>query len=105
MARTTSADGTAGGKDVVGRLSQLGNRTSLMVIDATLRAVPAESPATPGTEGQSFLDAAAEVRALSRRMMQAAKDFKATVDPGMGPGMGSGAKPPVAANADVEPVG
>ncbi len=72
MAITTSADGK-GGSDIVGRLSQLSNRTSLMVIDATLGALPAD--------GQGYADAAAEIRVLSRRMMQATQDFQATVEP------------------------
>jgi len=72
MARTTSADGR-GGTDVVGRLSQMSNRTNLMVIDATLAALP--------KTGQSYAEAAAEIRDLSRRMMQAAQDFQATVEP------------------------
>ncbi|WP_431857209.1 hypothetical protein [Azospirillum sp.] len=72
MSRTTSADGK-GGSDIVGRLSQMSNRTSLMVIDATLGALPKDE--------QGYADAAAEIRALSRRMMQAAQDFQATVEP------------------------
>ncbi|PWC54735.1 hypothetical protein [Azospirillum sp. TSO22-1] len=76
MSRTTSADGK-GGSDIVGRLSQMSNRTSLMVIDATLAALPKDLP----KDGQGYADAAAEIRALSRRMMQAAQDFQATVEP------------------------
>ena len=72
MASSTSADGK-GGTDLVGRLSQMSNRTNLMVIDATLNVLP--------KDGQGFADAAAEIRALSRRMMQAAQDFQATVEP------------------------
>ena len=72
MARTTNADGK-GGTDIVGRLSQMSNRTNLMVIDATLGALP--------KDGQGYAEAAAEIRALSRRMMQAAQDFQATVEP------------------------
>jgi len=72
MASTTNADGK-GGTDIVGRLSQMSNRTSLMVIDATLGALP--------KDGEDFAAAAAEIRALSRRMIQAAKDFQATVEP------------------------
>ncbi|WP_448190325.1 hypothetical protein [Azospirillum sp. sgz301742] len=72
MASTTSADGK-GGLDIVGRLNQMGNRTNLMVIDATLGALPGDE--------QDYAEAAAEIRALSRRMMQAAKDFQATIEP------------------------
>jgi len=72
MASTSSADGK-GGTDIVGRLSQMSNRTNLMVIDATLGALP--------KDGEGYAEAAAEIRALSRRMMQAAQDFQATVEP------------------------
>ncbi|NYZ15907.1 hypothetical protein HL658_25485 [Azospirillum sp. RWY-5-1] len=46
------------------------NRTSLMVIDATLRACASED----GPE------AAVEVRALARRIVRATHDFKATLE-------------------------
>ena len=72
MSITTSADGS-GGTDLVGRLSQMSNRTNLMVIDATLNALP--------KDGEGYADAAVEIRALSRRMMQAAQDFQATFEP------------------------
>ncbi|HYH19885.1 MAG TPA: hypothetical protein VD995_14825 [Azospirillum sp.] len=80
MSRTTNADGksgggASGGGDVVGRLSQMSNRTNLMVIDATFRALPKGN--ADGETG--YLEAAAEVRALARRMRQAALDFQATV--------------------------
>ena len=76
MSSTTNADGksgggASGGGDVVGRLSQMSNRTNLMVIDATFRALP------KGDTG--YFEAAAEVRALARRMRQAALDFQATI--------------------------
>ncbi len=79
MASTTNADGTttggptADGIDLAGRLTQMSNRTNLMVIDAVLRAAP--QPA----EEQGFADAAAEVRALARRMLQATQDLQATM--------------------------
>ena len=74
MASTTNADGTTtGGIDLAGRLTQMSNRTSLMVIDAVLRAAPQTG------EEQGFADAAAEVRALARRMLQATQDFQATI--------------------------
>lgn len=79
MSSTTNADGksggTSGGGDVVGRLSQMSNRTNLMVIDATFRALP---KGNAGCDG-GYLEAAAEVRALARRMRQAALDFQATI--------------------------
>ncbi|HEY0834145.1 MAG TPA: hypothetical protein VGE72_09585 [Azospirillum sp.] len=71
MSSTTNADGKSGGDDVAGRLSQMSNRTNLMVIDATFRALP--------KTGDGYADAAAEVRALARRMRQAALDFQATI--------------------------
>lgn len=72
MNGTTSADGT-GESDFVDRLSRMSDRTSLMVIDATVAALPKGSSGYP--------TAAAEVRALSQRMMRAARDFQATVEP------------------------
>lgn len=76
MSSTTNADGTTGGTgDLVAQLSRMSNRTSLMVIDATLNAL---RPA--GQEGGTgYADAAAEVRALAKRMVQATADFQATV--------------------------
>lgn len=71
MSSTTNADGKSGGGDVVGRLSQMSNRTNLMVIDATFRALPKDDA--------GYAEAAAEVRALARRMRQAALDFQATI--------------------------
>lgn len=72
MANGSGADGK-GDIDIAARLSRMGNRTNLMVIDATLNALP--SP------GDSHADAAAEIRALSRRLIQATRDFQATVEP------------------------
>lgn len=71
MAITSSADGK-GGTDIVARLSRMGDRTNLMVLDATLNTLP--------KDGEGYADAAAEIRALSRRMMQAAQDFQATFE-------------------------
>ncbi len=73
MASTSNADGTTGGIDLAGRLTQMSNRTNMMVIDATLRTAPGA-----GTS-QSFAEAAAEVRALARRMVQATRDLQATI--------------------------
>lgn len=69
MAETSNAGGSED-KDLVGRLSQMCNRTSLMVIDATLRACAADDGA----------EAAMEVRALARRIARATHDFKATLE-------------------------
>ena len=78
MASTTNADGTTGGTDLAGRLTQMSNRTNLMVIDAVLRAAPKPGAQTLENE-QGFADAAAEVRALARRMLQATQDLQATI--------------------------
>lgn len=86
MASTTNADGTTGGIDLAGRLTEMADRTNLMVIDATLRAA-AKADALPATgvatgsigPNAGFADAAAEVRALARRMLQATQDFGATI--------------------------
>lgn len=75
MASTTNADGTAGASDLIGRLTEMSDRTSLMVIDATLRALPDAGPAL----GTSAAQSAAEVRALARRMLQATMDFQAVI--------------------------
>lgn len=72
MADISNADGPSGGSDLVGRLGQMGNRTSLMVIDATVRALPKEE--------LGLADAAAEVRTLARRMNQATRDFRASLE-------------------------
>jgi hypothetical protein len=71
MASTTNADGTSNGSELAGQLSRMSNRTSLMVIDATLNALRQceSSPAEPMME----------VRALARRMVQATEDFRATI--------------------------
>ncbi|MGQ9372003.1 methyl-accepting chemotaxis protein [Azospirillum sp. ST 5-10] len=76
MTTSTTADGSTGGSDLTGRLTQMTNRTNLMVIDATLNALP---PAAPGEDGQGYAVAAAEVRALARRMLRAAGDFAETI--------------------------
>lgn len=72
MANTTSADERPG-LDPVARLSQLGNRTNLMVIDATLRALPKTDA--------GYDVAAEELRILARRMVQATRDFDASMQP------------------------
>lgn len=60
----------------VGRLSQIGNRTNLMALDALLNALP--NGAEPG-EGR-YADAALEARVVARRMLLATKDFKDAVE-------------------------
>ncbi|MBB3267472.1 hypothetical protein FHW79_005131 [Azospirillum sp. OGB3] len=105
MASTTNADGTAGngttgngtsggsagqgmelGMELAGRLSEMGSRTSLMVIDATLRTaslaeLEASGSAALAPFGQEagFAGAAAEMQALARRMLQATQDFQAAI--------------------------
>ncbi|MBP2292358.1 hypothetical protein [Azospirillum rugosum] len=75
MATTTNADGTADASDLIGRLTEMSDRTNLMVIDATLRALPDAGPGFGTSPAQS----AAEVRALARRMLQATLDFQAVI--------------------------
>ncbi|WP_149164433.1 hypothetical protein [Azospirillum brasilense] len=96
MASTTDADGTTGngtanggaghGTELAGRLSEMGSRTSLMVIDAALRTASlAELEASgsaalaPFGEDAGFAGAAAEMQALARRMLQATQDFQAAI--------------------------
>ncbi|MDQ2102904.1 hypothetical protein [Azospirillum isscasi] len=89
MASTTNADGTTnggtpGGGELAGRLSDMGSRTSLMVIDAALRAASlagsSDSAAlAPFGQEAGFAGAAAEMQALARRMLQATQDFQAVI--------------------------
>ncbi|MCW2238057.1 hypothetical protein [Azospirillum canadense] len=79
MASTTNADGTAGASDLIGRLTEMSDRTNLMVIDATLRALPDAVPGFGPAIGTSAAQSAAEVRALARRMLQATLDFQAVM--------------------------
>lgn len=91
MASTTNADGTthdgpASGAELAGRLSEMGSRTSLMVIDAALRTASlAGSEASacaalaPFGQEAGFAGAAAEMQALARRMVQATQDFQAVI--------------------------
>ena len=78
MTTSTSADGTSdgtsGGGDLAGRLTRMTNRTNLMVIDATLNAVPQDAA--------GYAAAAADVQALARRMLQAVNDLAETIDAG-----------------------
>ena len=87
MASTTNADGTTGnGAELAGRLSDMGSRTSLMVIDAALRTaslagLEASGSAALAPFGQEsgFAGAAVEMQALARRMLQATQDFQAVI--------------------------
>jgi len=74
MAKHGNLGDTTDSGDAACRLSKTGDRTSLMVIDATLRALP--------DENGSQLTAAAEARALARRMLEATRDFRATMEMG-----------------------
>ncbi|RJF83230.1 hypothetical protein D3877_00555 [Azospirillum cavernae] len=75
MTSTTSADDKADAVDIATRLTQIGDRTSLMVIDSTLRLLPGDN--ATGPTGLSNAAAAQEVRELARRMLQATRDFQA----------------------------
>ncbi|MFD1626504.1 hypothetical protein [Azospirillum griseum] len=61
------------------RLTQIGDRTSLMAIDATLRLLPAGGLDGASPLGLSNAAAAQEVRELARRMLQATQDFQAAI--------------------------
>lgn len=74
MAKHGNLGDTPAGGDEVARLSRTGDRTSLMIIDAVIGAVP--------QEGESPLAAALEARALARRMLEATRDFHATMEMG-----------------------
>ena len=67
MASDVGADGGADSLiDGIGRLSQISNRTSLMTIDAVLRALP--------RDGQGYAAAAAELRTVARRVVHSTRD-------------------------------
>jgi hypothetical protein len=71
MASDVGADGGADSRlDSIGRLSQISNRTSLMTIDAVLRALP--------RDGQGYA-AAAELRTVARRVVHSTRDLAASV--------------------------
>lgn len=69
MPRITNADDRPESGDHSDRLAGLANRTSLMAIDATLRALGGPLSAT----------SAAGVADIARRMMQATNDFRAAM--------------------------
>lgn len=68
-----SGGGSSDGAEAMARLSQMSARTSLMVIEATLRAVPKTD--------SGYDQAHAEVRDIARRMVRATEDFVATLAP------------------------
>jgi len=63
--------GATGGDSLADRLSQMSDRTNLMILDATLQCLP--------QEGKGYAAAAAEVRALSRRMLETARDYRDSI--------------------------
>lgn len=69
MPSTTNADDLAETGNGTGRLAALADRTSLMAIDATLRALA--NPPNANT--------AAGVADIARRMKQATNDFRAAM--------------------------
>jgi hypothetical protein len=72
MASDVGADGGADNLiDSVDRLSQISNRTSLMTIDAVLRALP--------RDGQGYAAAAAELRTVARRLVHSTRDLAASL--------------------------
>ena len=72
MASDVGADGgTDNLIDGIGRLSQISNRTSLMTIDAVLRALP--------RDGQGYAAAAAELRTVARRVVHSTRDCGASL--------------------------
>ncbi|SMH54410.1 hypothetical protein [Azospirillum agricola] len=77
MSSTTSTDANTDSADVTARLTQIGDRTSLMVIDATLRTAHADG--VKPLPGLTAAGAADEVRELARRMLQATRDFRAVL--------------------------
>ena len=71
MASDVGADGGVDNLiDGIGRLSQISNRTSLMTIDAVLRALPCD--------GQGYA-AAAELRTVARRVVHSTHDCAASL--------------------------
>jgi hypothetical protein len=73
MASDIGADGGVDNLiDDIGHLSQIGNRTSLMTIDAVLQALP--------RDGQGFAAAAAELRTVARRVTHSTRDLAASLN-------------------------
>ena len=72
MASDVGADGGVDNLiDDIARLSQISNRTSLMTIDAVLRALPRDS--------QGYAAAAAELRTMARRVVHSTHDCAASL--------------------------
>ena len=71
----TSDVGADGGTDSltcdIHRLSRISNQTSLMTIDAVLRALP--------RDGQGYAAAAAELRTVARRVVHSTRDCGASL--------------------------
>lgn len=72
MASHNNAGDTTRPDDFVDRLSQMSDRTNLMILDATLKSLPQDE--------HGYATAAAEVRILARRMLDTARDYKASVE-------------------------
>jgi hypothetical protein len=66
----SSDSGAEERKNSIGRLSQIGNRTSLLALEATLRALP--------RDGGGYAAAATEVHGIARRMLTTSRDFLAS---------------------------
>ncbi len=77
MSSTTITDGDPHSADAVTRLTQLADRTCLMAIDAALRA--SHDDGVKALLGLTAANAADDVRAMARRMLQATLDFRATI--------------------------
>lgn len=71
----TSDAGADGGADSltgeIRRLSKISNQTSLMTIDAVLRALP--------RDGQGYAAAAADLSTVARRVVHSARDCGASL--------------------------
>lgn len=81
MASTTITDGDTDIPDATARLTQMADRTSLMAIDAALRATRDDT--VKALLGLGAVNTAAstaeEVREMARRMLQATRDFRAVL--------------------------
>jgi hypothetical protein len=77
MPSTPNADEMTGNEDAVLRVTRMCDQTILMAVDGTLRALPDES--TPSPLRNTNTAAAAEVRELARRMLQATRDLGAMI--------------------------
>jgi hypothetical protein len=71
MAQRDNLGNSTGDRDFTDKLTRMGDRTSLMIIDATLRSVPQDENGTAAAAG--------DVAALARRMLQATRDYKETL--------------------------